>query len=138
MSITILKPSETRRSRFILVTIVRNGNAFVTLEELMNSLKILKGQLVKYGTEWSDNVAYEMKKNSVLHLHTICSCQRAPFYKSPIGWNIQLKTIRHLRDVPHVISYINKCKNQYDGDILQLERASYIYTSPNIFIEEGV
>ena len=58
--------SQTRRSRFILVTIVRNGCQFVSIDEILDSLNQMKGQLRKYGTEWSDSVGFELKKNNVL------------------------------------------------------------------------
>lgn len=131
------KASQTRRSRFILVTIVRNGNSYVSIDEINDIYKRMIVQMSKYGVEWSDNIGYELKKNNVIHMHTMCSCERSPFFKSPIGWNVQLKTIKDISEVPKVLDYINKCKNQYDGDIMQLEAASYYYTKPigEVFID---
>jgi len=125
----ISKAPQARRSRFILVTIVKNGSEFTSLSTLYQMYLNVRAKLQKYNCEWSDNIGYELKKNNVIHLHTYVSCERSPFIKQIYGWNIQLKQFP-IDDICTIIRYINKCKTQYDGDLMQLEAASFYYTQP--------
>ncbi len=90
-----------------LITIVYNKIQFISSEDLLNRLKLLKKQLLKYGAEWSSFIGIELKGNNVLHLHTYASFIRSPWVKHSNPFNIQLKRITK-GDEQRVISYILK------------------------------
>lgn len=125
-------PPEARRSRSntgYAVTIVYNVKRFVSVTELYLKLNDLKVKLSKYGTEWSDNIAIELKDTTnVLHLHTYCTCTRSPWVKPETGWNIQLKKIK-----PDTEQFWIKYINKYDPHpcaIQQRETLSQLYLTP--------
>lgn len=118
---------EDKKDKLYLLTIVKNGNDFVSIDEINNVWNMIKEKLTKYGTSWTQYFAYELKKNNIIHLHTLCECSWAPWIKSPKGWSINLTKITN--NVQRVISYIYKNYEQYYGDWMQLETASKIYTS---------
>lgn len=129
------KASQTRRSRFYLVTIRQNRKRFISIDDLNIKYQHIIGKLAKYGCEWSDNIGYELTKGKVLHMHTYVSCQKAPWYKSDDGWNIQLKEFP-VSDVGNIIGYIKKW-DQSKCAREQREVESFIYNQPleAIFID---
>lgn len=131
----VAKASQTRRSRLYIVTIRNNHKQFLSLEDLNVKYQHIISKLSKYGSEWSDNVGYELTKGNVLHLHTYVVCQKAPWYKSDDGWNIQFKEFP-VEDVGNVIDYITKW-DQSVAARQQREIQSYLYTQPleAIFID---
>lgn len=131
---------QARRSRYTrripyAVTIVYNPIKFISASELYDKLAELKTKLVKYGTEWSDNVGIELKKNNVLHLHTYCVCDRSAWVRPERLWNIQLKKIKPGTDQIW-LHYIKKLGN-HPCAIEQREVESQIYLTPftALFVE---
>ncbi len=126
------KASQTRRSRlhlgkYYLVTLRWNRKEFISCEALMGKFINVLEYLAKYGTEWSDNIGFELTKGNVLHLHTYCYCQTAPWYKSSEGWNVNFKEFPEC-DTRYVIDYIKKC-DQSKPAIQQRETVSRLYNT---------
>lgn len=122
----VAKASQTRRSRYyILVTIRLNHKRFISMDELYEKYLHIKSKLTKYGSDWSDNIGYELTKGNVLHLHTYVVCCNKPWYKSDNGWNIQFKEFP-LEDIKIIIDYINK-QPQTQAAREQRETESKIY-----------
>lgn len=127
------KASQTRRSRFYIVTLVYNPNEYVSKADLDARLCIIKEYMSKYGAEWSDHVGYELKRN-VIHLHTICSCQRSPWIRPIKGWNIQLKEFPE-SDYMKVVDYIEK-QDQHECAVDQRFMESWLYLQKDPFVIE--
>jgi hypothetical protein len=119
--------------KYYLVTIRMNKLNFLSKEDLDIKHRHIINSLSKYGTEWSDQIGYELDKRNVLHLHTYMYCTKAPWYKSNDGWNIQFKAF-NVADITNIIGYINKCGSSPYA-IQQRETESYIYTTGGIFID---
>lgn len=128
----VAKASQTRRSRLYIVTIRNNRNQFISVRDLNSKYQHVMSKLTKYNTEWSDNIGYELTKGNVLHLHTYMSCEKAPWYKSDDGWNIQFKVFP-FEDVDNVIRYIHK-DGQSKPEIEQREVESYYYLKDDPFV----
>lgn len=129
MKIPSVAAPQARRSRLTngyAVTIVYNRKQFITSAKLFNKLQKLKDSMSKYGTEWSNYVAIEIKDTTnVLHLHTYCTCTRSPWVKHNSPWNIQLKPI-----TPGTEQYWIKYLNKHDAcqyAIEQRETLSQFY-----------
>ncbi len=121
------------KGKYYLVTIRMNKILYLSKEELDYKYRHVVGSLSKYGTEWSDQIGYELDKRNVLHLHTYMSCTKAPWYKSNDGWNIQFKAFP-VEDIYNIIGYITKC-GMHPALIQQRETISQIYNSNYCFID---
>ena len=114
---------------YCIVTIVKNGNDFCSIDEIDFEYNKMQLRWTGKFIEWSAHKGYELKKNNVIHMHTYISCANGlvPYFKCKPGWNIQIKKIDSVKDLDKVRRYILKNKGAYDGDLLQLEAASYLY-----------
>lgn len=128
------KAPQARRSRYYIVTITYNPREYISKEFIDKKLSDIILKTRKYNTDWSDNRGYELKRNT-LHMHTIVSTERSPWYQPSKNWNIQFKEFPQ-SDYSNVVRYINKL-DQHPCAIQQRETESYIYNLPvdELFIE---
>lgn len=132
MGETAEQASQTRRSRklFYLVTISYNKKEYLSRESMDNKYRDIILKTRKYNTEWSSYVSYELNTRHILHLHTIMSSERSPWYKPCKNWNIQFKPFPK-KDYPDVVEYINK-HDQCREAVNDLLKESQLYNSPRI------
>lgn len=131
-ALSVAKAPQARRSRFYLVTITYNPTIFISKDFLDSKFDDVVSKLRKYQTEWSCFKGYELKRNT-LHMHTICSCQRSPWYQPSKNWNVQLKNFPEA-DYDNVVRYIQK-QDQTIAAIQQREYESYLYNTEDLFTD---
>lgn len=117
--------SHSSNGNHYAVTIVYNRKEFTTSRKLFTQLELLKVQMTRFGTEWSDIVAIEIKESTnVLHLHTYCTCLRSPWVQPTTPWRYDIKKLRY--DPQIWLKYITKHdSNKYA--IEQRETLSKLY-----------
>lgn len=121
-----LVPAECNEAFHYLVTIKRNAIEFTYIEWLKDQLNSLKKSIK--GADWSDNIAIELDSLNRLHLHTVVVSPKQLYYNKyrRKGWHIHFAPFLK-SDIDIVYKYLNKSTNEYDGDKLQKEVASYIH-----------
>lgn len=98
----------TKKGVYYLLTIKCNTKRFAAIEELDNVFQRVKDKMPK-GSGYEEFVPYELDSLRRLHLHTIVSCPRQPFYKrlQQKGYTVHMKAIG-LMDVDRVRNYCMK------------------------------
>lgn len=128
------KASQTRHCRiykWYIVTITYNPREFISKVTLDIKHRDIILKTRKYNSDWSDNIGYELKRGT-LHMHTIASFERSPWYQPSKNWNVQFKPFP-IEDYDNVVSYINK-QSQHPIAIEQREYESY-YANNNMIID---
>lgn len=119
------------KSFYYILTIKRNSNEFTPLLWINRQRDRVKR--MAHDCEWSCHEAYELDSKDRLHLHTIISSDKELYFtkfKSK-GWTVNFKQFP-VEDYGRVVDYLTKAEKAYDGDLKQLEAASFIYTSFNL------
>lgn len=99
--------------RNYLVTIKNNTKKFTSIDQLN---KIYQYHKRKGGLSWSSTKCIELDSLRRLHLHTIVTTPKVPYFKKYMikGWHVHFKEFP-TKDFNNVINYIRKNnKNKYE------------------------
>ncbi len=118
-----------------LVTIKSRGHPYTSPEELHEFYRECISTFT--GSEWSDNVSYELPKTRRLHLHTIVQMNKKVFWSRLVKKVSTPRMYIHLQPFPYedwntVLQYISK---QDTGKCVQDDIININYYSHNYGFE---